>query len=60
LGQDITARFRSVSEQNLAIAPDVDLDGLWEDFVNMIPDSNAPGWDDLLTEFDQASLLIGV
>jgi hypothetical protein len=60
LGQDITARFRSVSEQNLAIAPDVDLDGLWEDFINMIPDSNAPGWDDLLTDFDQASLLIGV
>ena len=59
-GQATTTDSRRLSEQNFSVAPDADLDRLWEDFINMVPESNAPAWDDLLADFDQASLFIGV
>ncbi|KAK6004692.1 hypothetical protein QM012_008554 [Aureobasidium pullulans] len=60
--QSITAQAQNVSERDPALAdnPDLDFDGLWQEFINMVPDSSAPGWDDLLADFDQASLFIGV
>jgi hypothetical protein len=60
LGQDTTTRSQRLLGQDLSVAPDAELDSLWEDFINMVPDTDAPGWDDLLADFDQASLFIGV
>ncbi|KAG9911579.1 hypothetical protein KCU98_g7904, partial [Aureobasidium melanogenum] len=59
-GQSMTAQAPNVSERNISVAanPDLDFDGLWQEFINMVPDSSAPGWDDLLADFDQASLFI--
>ncbi|KAH0366443.1 hypothetical protein KCU65_g5375, partial [Aureobasidium melanogenum] len=61
-GQSITAQVQNVPDRNTSVAgnPDLDFDGLWQEFINMVPDSSAPGWDDLLADFDQASLFIGV
>ena len=61
-GQSPTAQTQNVSERNASVAvnPDLDFDGLWQEFINMVPDSSASGWDDLLADFDQASLFIGV
>lgn len=60
--QSIAAQAQNVSGHNsvLAANPDMDFDGLWQEFINMVPDSSAPGWNDLLADFDQASLFIGV
>ncbi|KEQ74807.1 hypothetical protein M436DRAFT_62249 [Aureobasidium namibiae CBS 147.97] len=56
-----TANFSGrVSGQDFTVVPDAELDSLWEDFINMVPDTDAPGWDDLLADFDQASLFVGV
>jgi hypothetical protein len=61
-GQSMTAQAPNVSDRNKSVAdnPDLDFDGLWQEFINIVPDSSAPGWDDLLADFDQASLFIGV
>ncbi|KAG9951027.1 hypothetical protein KCU85_g3040, partial [Aureobasidium melanogenum] len=61
-GQSITAEAQNVPARNapLVADPDLNFDGLWQEFINMVPDSSAPGWDDLLADFDQASLFMGV
>ncbi|KAG9663905.1 hypothetical protein KCU64_g1033, partial [Aureobasidium melanogenum] len=58
--QSIAAQAQNVLGHNASLAanPDLDFDGLWQEFINMVPDSSAPGWDDLLADFDQASLFI--
>lgn len=60
--QSMMTQAQNASEGNTAIAsnPDLDFDGLWQEFINMVPDSSAPGWNDLLADFDQASLFLGV
>lgn len=60
LGQVTAALSETVSGQDLPVVSHADLDSLWEDFINMVPDTDAPGWDDMLADFDQASLFIGV
>ncbi|KAI4722989.1 hypothetical protein E4T48_00787 [Aureobasidium sp. EXF-10727] len=61
-GQSMTAQTRNSPERNIPLTaiPDMDFDGLWDEFIDMVPDSNAPGWNDLLADFDQASLFLGV
>lgn len=61
-GQSRTVQAQNVLERDASLAanPDLDFDGLWQEFIDMVPDSSAPGWDDLLADFDQASLFIGV
>lgn len=60
LSQVTAALSGTASGQGLPVVPDAELDSLWEDFINMVPDTDAPGWDDMLADFDQASLFIGV
>ncbi|KAH0157301.1 hypothetical protein KCU67_g7960, partial [Aureobasidium melanogenum] len=59
-GQSMTVQAPNVSDRNNSVAAnfDLDFDGLWQGFINIVPDSSAPGWDDLLADFDQASLFI--
>ncbi|KAI5196799.1 hypothetical protein E4T39_07622 [Aureobasidium subglaciale] len=61
-GQNETAQSQGPPEWNTSLepVPDHELDNLWEEFINMAPGSSASGWDDLLADFDQASLFIGV
>lgn len=60
--EKVMAQVQNASERNASLVgnPDPDFDGLWQEFINMVPDSSAPGWDDLLADFDQASLFISV
>ncbi|CAD0112146.1 unnamed protein product [Aureobasidium uvarum] len=61
--QCMSNQTRSLPEYNASLTaaiPDLDFDGLWDEFIDMVPDSSAPGWNDLLADFDQASLFLGV
>ncbi|KEQ95004.1 hypothetical protein AUEXF2481DRAFT_40259 [Aureobasidium subglaciale EXF-2481] len=60
--QNEVAQSHGPPEWNTSLdpVPDLELDKLWEEFINMAPGSSASGWDDLLADFDQASLFIGV
>ncbi|THZ50651.1 hypothetical protein D6C90_02405 [Aureobasidium pullulans] len=51
---------QSNTDWTSSLAPELDFDGLWEEFINVVPDSNASGWDDLLADFNHASLFLGV